>query len=354
MSLGTIIASDTHVHSYSDFATVLDNGLNSRLYHCLSALEQALDRAHQQDYPFLFCGDLIHSRTLIDARVMVELTNLFRKWTKKGVEIVMIPGNHDLYSKTGDRTTALKVFASIKGVHVFDKYIYRAHNGLNVLCCGYGVPMFKSEELLSTRLERQPAILLGHDFVAGTKTGDGYMFESGIAVKELKRMYKVCRGFFFGHIHTFQEVEEGRIYVPGATLQRYFADAGEPRGFLEVQVRKDGVEVEHIKPEGVPEFIVLDYDDLNRVKLRKDNAYYRVLATSKNQLRKIDQKMKGCVYTIDQDFAEQAKSVARLDIKKEELTKVSDKEMVRKFVKTVKPDKQLDRERLIKCGCGYL
>lgn len=362
--LGAVVVSDLHAHNYKDFATILPDGTNSRLQDCLNALDQALELAAEKQYPFLFSGDMIHSRTLVDVSVMLGLSKILRKWAKEGMEIFIIPGNHDLYSKGDDRRSSLQVFSSIKGVVVADWGTWQSKTGLGIVGCGYGIDVFQEERVALARkfsMDCDAIIFLGHNFISGTKKGDGYMFEQGVEPKQLLEDYDFCNGFFFGHVHTHQEVVPNRIYVPGATLQRYFEDSGEFRGFLEVSIVKKGIEIKKNTPKGVPRFWKTDFvSDNGKIRCGTqgdpDIDFYRIRVQSKKELSLADSLAKQlsiCHYVVEQDFLPEAQSKRRLDLGDKDVMDVSDTQIINKFVKTIKP-KTKDVDSLIKIGMEYL
>jgi len=94
---------DLHAHNYTQYATRLSNGLNSRLVDCLNVVEQIRNVCMEQDVKHVvFAGDMFKSRTKIDVDSFVETWTQFFLLSQVLEELVLLCGNHDQFTRAGD------------------------------------------------------------------------------------------------------------------------------------------------------------------------------------------------------------------------------------------------------------
>lgn len=99
------VVSDLHCHLWSLFSTTTRSGINSRLQEILSQVEKAADHVKLEGGSTLVvAGDIFHTRGTIDPEVLNPVRDCFQRIVNNGVNVLIVPGNHDLKTKN---TTAL-------------------------------------------------------------------------------------------------------------------------------------------------------------------------------------------------------------------------------------------------------
>lgn len=94
-----VLLSDIHLHNWSQFSSVGSDGINSRLKYILVGIRQAADELLAAGGKRMYiAGDLLHVRGSIRPSVINPTLDLFREMLLEGIEVRLIPGNHDLES----------------------------------------------------------------------------------------------------------------------------------------------------------------------------------------------------------------------------------------------------------------
>lgn len=98
------IISDTHYHDFSRYATVDKDGVNSRLADIMRATKQAAN--HPGVETMFHGGDVFHVRGTLTPTVLNPVSDMYAHLNACGLNVFMMPGNHDLKSDNTKRVTS--------------------------------------------------------------------------------------------------------------------------------------------------------------------------------------------------------------------------------------------------------
>ena len=247
-----MLIGDPHFHNYKSHSQVVE-GVNSRLQDVINTWEAAMKVAEERGVQRVaVTGDIFHVRGSIKPSVFNRVVKLFSNMLDEGMEIVMIPGNHDLESYSSDGAVATESFASLASeasrcvvftgasVEEFGPYLI---GGIPYI---HNIVEFKRTfESLAPKCD----IVLIHQGVDDFADGVGIP-ATGITVPYLEAHTK---GWVFaGHYHTSRH--KGRVVNVGAPLQHSFGDEGRDRGCWIF----DGKGVEFVPLTVAPQFLTVE------------------------------------------------------------------------------------------------
>lgn len=243
-----ILMSDQHLHRWSAFATTLPDGTNSRL----SGLLAEILRAGQVllaagGTTMVFAGDLFHVRGQIAPSVLNPTLDVFSQLRDMGIEIIMIPGNHDLEGKESERLNSAVTSLESVGVRIANEPVY--FPDVNVAM----VPWVEKIDDLKKTLE---ALKIGSvcDLVIHAPVNGAVI---GIPDHGLEPGWLAALGYrrvFAGHYHNHVEFPGG-VYSIGALSHQTWNDVGTKAGFLLVHPDR----IEHFE-SALPKFIDITPD----------------------------------------------------------------------------------------------
>lgn len=233
-----LIMSDMHYHGWSQFATLNDEGVNSRLQETLDATNEAIDHLLEEDgHTVVLCGDTFHTRGNLTPDVLNPVLDLFdRRISKDGVRILAVPGNHDLSGdssrRIGNSVAALEkvgVTVAHRSLVVGDLCLFPWYPTVNELM----VEMEKTAT--KTHKKRAGAKLIGiiHAPIDGVLP---HLPSKGLNGAMLGKLG--YNQIFAGHYHNHVEIAEG-VFSVGALTHQSFRDIGSKAGYIIVS--PDGV-----------------------------------------------------------------------------------------------------------------
>lgn len=222
------IISDIHCHGWSAFSTVNVSGLNSRLAALLSEVTRAGEVLLAAGGSKMFvAGDLFHVRGSLPPSVLNPVMDCFRGLTKSGIQVYIIPGNHDLEGRNSERLGSAVTALEGAGCIVFNDMDCIENPDVQV------VPWMDSIADLKERLTylgdggtAKTYDLIIHAPVNGVIMGiPGHGLDAGwLAGLGFKRV-------FAGHFHNHVEFPGG-VYSIGAIAHHTWSDVGTKAGFL--------------------------------------------------------------------------------------------------------------------------
>jgi DNA repair exonuclease SbcCD nuclease subunit len=268
------VVADIHAHDWSAFATVHPNGMNSRLKIILDELERAGDELLARGGQLMTIdGDVFHARGKIDPEVFNPTQACLARMAGKGIEIVIIPGNHDLKgSSTTELGSAVQTLAEIDGVSIANEPVVIQHRGRLLAFVPWCATLKELREKVAelkadVRLKVSEIDLHIHAGIDGVLAG---VRDHGLSAKEVDGW-----GFkrvFAGHYHNFKELVPGRVISIGATTHQTFSDIGAKAGFLLVHPNKVEWRASH-----APSFVELTPDiEPEDYQIVVDGNYVRV------------------------------------------------------------------------------
>lgn len=257
------IISDSHNHSWSQFAEVTPEGVNSRLQIILDETYRAAQVCKSLGGKHLFhCGDLFHVRGKIAPSVLNPTKDLYKKLIAEGFTIHIIAGNHDLEGKNSTRVgNAVTALEDIGCIVISEPTIVELSPEHRVCM----VPWVDKVPDLKIAIEKiyaegctlkagSPAVesleldLMIHAPVDGVIVG---LPDHGLDPEWLSKI-----GFsktFSGHYHNHKEVADA-VWSVGALTHHTWGDVGSKAGF--VSVAENGDVKWH--SQHAPEFITID------------------------------------------------------------------------------------------------
>lgn len=251
------IISDTHNHNFSSFATILPNGLNSRLEYTLAEIERAGLEVLKQGGDTLFhAGDLFHVRGSVCPSVQNPTKALFEELGAKGLKIILLAGNHDLESESSSELhNASTILDALPNVMSVARPTYVSGTDIAMLPwvdsvdeLRVKVAEFTAELSVIARLKKMDLIL--HAPLNGVIPG---MPDIGLTPEEVKEWG--FRRVFFGHYHNHKNFDN-KVFSVGATTHQTWGDIGSLAGFLIVDEDK----VTHHKTLA-PNFVAITGED---------------------------------------------------------------------------------------------
>lgn len=259
MTTPYLIVSDIHCHSWSQFATTNEDGVNSRLRIILDELERVADILKSKGgCTMIIAGDLFHVRGSIKPSVMNPVLQCFENIRDKVVDIHAIAGNHDL-----EGTNADVLGNAMEALSFLDEfYAYTGpgltrsrHQTIRLL------PWYQKLDDLREQIAKHANPehdLVIHAPVDGVIKG---LPDHGLTPEELADFgYKRV---FSGHYHNYVDFGNG-VYSCGATTHQTWSDPGTTAGALLVYPDR----VEHI-PTQAPLFVDLkDPDEITERVIR--------------------------------------------------------------------------------------
>jgi len=177
-----------------------------------------------QDYKVACLGDLFHLRYKVDARIQNALKDEFQKWVSAGIELRILPGNHDQYEVSG--RNVLELFGHIPGVRVYSEPVWDAY-GLWVPYRKDPAEILKALTLLGPT--DGPFTLWLHHGIRGAWMNDCQADSEGLPLESLGTKWSTI---LCGHYHRHQKVGSNLWYI-GSPWQTNANEAGQIKGFCQ-------------------------------------------------------------------------------------------------------------------------
>jgi exonuclease SbcD len=266
-----LLYSDLHAHPWKQYATILPDGMNSRLQDGINCLKQIIAFATTQNIDaVLFGGDLFHTRGRLSVQAFNAVFEAMAGFPR-AVPQLLIHGNHDQADKEG---AVYSIHTLRTLTNVVDKAGWvelETKNGetLAVMAVPYTENVAHLRELVREPLPPMagrnkgliPRILLGHLGVQGAKIGADFVYSNqhDAVIDDLN-----ITGFdavFLGHFHQHQQLAPNVWYI-GAPMHHNWGDRHDPnRGFLIYDTRTRQVERGFLM---APQFCEMEEDQFLR------------------------------------------------------------------------------------------
>lgn len=249
---------DVHMSNKLPYAKPTSNGLTDRLEDQLAVWENIRKVAHEEEVDAIFVlGDLF-DKSLVDA---VTLTATVQAVVGLGIDVYILPGNHDANSIRGGRFT-VEAFGAMN--HPRIKVIGEEPGQCvqieikGTRWCLWPVAFKPAdamrEEITAIQVGLEEidcnALLLHGSVLDATHLG--WTCDDGLDPGE------ICDGFdavFAGHFHDPQKFGPNGRYL-GAPMHHNFGDAGREAGFWVIDFRNDATARCDFHPSDAPRFHV--------------------------------------------------------------------------------------------------
>ena len=244
-----IITADLHLKEESA-ATVLGEVLPGIFQACIARNEREV----------AILGDVLHSRYKVDVRLQNALQDEFKRWAEAGIQVRIIPGNHDQYEVSG--RNALELFNEMRNVRVYTEPTWDAD--------GLWIPYRKDAAAVSYAITNSACTQSGntlfmHHGIRGAWMNDNVQDSEGLDLESLlptKWLSILC-----GHYHKHQQIGERCWYI-GSPWQTTANEAGQVKGF----VSYSGKAVEFVPMSWGPRFHRFEVVAGQPIDLRGVNA----------------------------------------------------------------------------------
>jgi DNA repair exonuclease SbcCD nuclease subunit len=236
-----LIFSDIHVHSYDRFSRKSPDGKNSRLEMIMKILRNIRQECSQRGIDsVIFAGDLFEAKNKVPMIVFNEVYREFKSWEDLGLNVFMIPGNHDFAIRNGSEH-GLNYLKDLKGFTVIENPCTDEWEGLNLCAVPY------RERIERSWFERNDRdgihICIAHGLVEGAcympsspplNPGSSDVIDhEGIPTKDVI-MQSWLDDFdlsIVGHIHHSQILgKKKNILIPGMPWQQHPHECVQNRG----------------------------------------------------------------------------------------------------------------------------
>lgn len=181
------------------------------------------DRPEIEDSVFVLCGDIFHNRDRLISETIILFNNFIENLTSV-LPVIMIPGNHDIFSHT-DRMDTISGIVNIKGYNNFHFLKYSGiycYNNINFVVSSLVDNKFLGIQDV-TKNEDMINISLYHGSLSGSKLDNDFTVPnnqgSSFSVKDFS-------GFDYtllGDIHKRQFLTPNVAY-PGSLIQQNFKE----------------------------------------------------------------------------------------------------------------------------------
>lgn len=234
------IVSDIHFHGWSAFSHIRNDGVNSRLAISIDELKRAAAAVkHAGGKLLVITGDVFHVRGSVAPSVLNPVRDAFEEITRvMGLQVLILPGNHDLEGKECDRIGNACEALRMPGVIIANQPDIYLSNLLAV------VPWFSTVEGLKEAIIKLKAKIESNgtspeavDLLLHAPI-DGVI--AGLPPHGLTADWLASLGFmrvFSGHYHNHKDFGNG-VYSVGALTHLTWGDVGSKAGFLIVDEEK--------------------------------------------------------------------------------------------------------------------
>ena len=361
---------DTHL-GYSAYRKATFDGINQREMDVYKAFEQFVDYAvNITPNLVIHAGDLFDNVRPNNRAISFAIDQLNRL-SKKQIPIVLIAGNHE-HPKLRETGHIFKVFDHIENVYPIykEKYEKREFKIKNEKLIVHAIPQCKSKKEYDAELKKlKPLdadynIFTSHGSVTGVK--NFYMNEFNELILPARTLSKDFDYIALGHFHKYTKLSENAFYS-GSTEGLSFTDAGEKKGFIELQLKNKNLSTSFIEIKTRP---MVDVKPIKCSSLKLDEVMKKI----KKTVQEIKPQEKTVRITLDEipthiyrglDFNEIRKltsNAVHYEIKANVLKEEGKKPigsskigaLLNEFKYYVESQKIKEKEIILELGIGYI
>jgi DNA repair exonuclease SbcCD nuclease subunit len=236
------IFSDAHIHAWSEHSRDED-GVNSRLSHCISVLEQIRKYSMKHDvHAVLFGGDLFHKRGVLYTHPYNLVVAELAKWRDASLPLYANVGNHDAADRLA-KVHALQALESAGLLHtvgtegwanwtIVTKNWTDVHITAVAYCSDASELRRRTDEALADR-DKDDNFTIGmfHHGFKGARVGTSleYVVKEDADANEYAKQFSVMLS---GHYHAHQEIgSQGNAWYVGSPME-FVRGETSPKGFL--------------------------------------------------------------------------------------------------------------------------
>jgi exonuclease SbcD len=308
---------DTHIGMENYGRLNPETGLNQRLHDFLNSLDQAIDSAIERQVDLVvFAGDIYKTRDPTPTHQR-EFAKRIQRLTSRGIQAVLVAGNHDVPMSAG-RATSVDIFRAldVPGVTVartIGTHIIETQSGQQVQVVAFpwavrsmvlAQPEYKNFtiaelnqamiDLTRDRLKAEAqaldpsvkSIIVGHAHLFGARIGAERLLTMGgdpmydLQTFDLPGVDYVA----LGHIHKHQVLHYAspQVVYAGSIDRVDFGEQDEPKGWVYVEIGQKGQAEFEFRPVQARPFLTIE------AKVESDNATEDVVRAIARQASAMD------------------------------------------------------------------
>lgn len=228
------------------------------------AFIKLLDYCKKNDITKIFMlGDLTHNREYLTHDVSNAIAELFQLMCDCDIEMILFPGNHDMFNRFNWEITALKPFK--KFVKLIEDVSNFEYGGRKFWC----VPFIESEQVFMKAVEAinkmasKDDVLLTHVGISNATYNMCFLIQNWSVVNFDNTVFS---RIYAGHFHCHQKVGE-KSWIPGSPIPFRFDEGLVNHGFFVYNIGSNDHEFVEFNSfsddEAPPDFITSD--DVNSI-----------------------------------------------------------------------------------------
>ncbi len=224
-------------------------------------LDQVVDVVRRESVDVVIIAGDVFDRSVPPAAATTLLDDVLHRLTAEGgIDVIVIPGNHDGAERLGFGARAL----AKSGIHIRHRFdpaplvLHDDHGPVAIHCLPYADPAAVNtwlgtacaghDEAMAALLARLDApadgarrVLVAHCFVTGgdTRESERPLSVGGAEMVSASR-FEPFHYTALGHLHNAQSFLDGRVRYPGSLMKYSFSESEDAKSVLVVDVDGDG------------------------------------------------------------------------------------------------------------------
>lgn len=170
-------------------------------------------------------GDFWENRKLINIQIFKEAQRFLETFEKKGIKLIILHGNHDVYYKNTNQVNSLDWMRYLPNVTVVDEFLEGEFGSVNFAFSSW-INQENKEVIEKCIKNTQATILCGHFEIENFEMLKGIYCKSGYSSDDFSKFNKVFSGHF--HVHS----SDGRVTYLGNPFQTQWGDYKVDKGFV--------------------------------------------------------------------------------------------------------------------------
>ena len=285
---------DVHSAIRNEFNEISNLTGSTRLDIIVSTIDSISDYCRDNNIPVAVCaGDIFHTRGKVGTKVYNALFHAIKRFSEKGIDLVIIPGNHDQVDNSDYPEHSLTPFSEIEGVYILDKMGQTLEYDEDVVFIG--LPFSKNVDIVKGAIDEitsnidntKKNILIAHLGVSGAVINDDYVMQDAYSLDDLKTEY--FKYVVLGHYHDRQMLNHNTFYT-GSPVSHKFGEDGD-KGFYIVDTDKR-YNVQFVAINN-PRFITVEGAEVSRKQLLEyaDNGDFLRIKVEESQVDEVTSKI---------------------------------------------------------------
>ena len=252
------------------------------------AFKTAIDCAAESEEKLLIHGGDFFNAPVLGVIELDAAAEIISYACKKDIKLLINTGNHDIDTKNRsviahlnsyNQTAKLMQNVEVAGRDILTYWTTsgKPRGHIQIVLMPFGKAPQDAIDIAKERGYRK-AILVAHTDLNGAQYDSGHQSVSGWNTETLETLLEHYERVVLGHVHMPQEFLGGRVFYIGANLQYNFGSIGQDRGFLTMDLEDFEVTRYVTVGDGWPEFLDIDYKDIDECSTDIKNRCYRISA----------------------------------------------------------------------------